>query len=80
MPKMAKEDLKISYLVQSPTYRYIAMLMRHLYDYFSVKIWIPLVVLRKWGPHRRIPCQAKKFVTVGSLFTLNLWQGNSIEQ
>ena len=24
--------------------------------------------------YRRTPCQAKKFVTVGSLFTLNLWQ------
>lgn len=39
--------------------------------YFSVKIWIRLVVPRKWGPHRRTGRQAKKFVTVGSLFTLN---------
>ena len=55
----------------------IAMLMRHLY---AGKIWIRLVVPRKWGPHRRTGRQAKKFVTVGSLFTLNLWQGNLIEQ
>lgn len=55
------------------------MLMRHLYDYFSVKIWIPLVVLRKWGPPgtRVLPWNrspGQEICDGGESLYIELWQ------